>query len=863
MKRIWFILLSFLICWNVYAADSEVQDLTDISSPLVSDDMYIVDDPDGTPASKKISIGALLVDGLIPDNITIDLATTAGNAQGVDPDSVALTTGTTGNYVEYVDNGTYITGGSTGSEAAGLTLDVTVAKDLVTTAPITGGTDNIFPGADADITIAITDAQADSSTKGAATFEITDFADSSGEIDLASSVSKAFSSDSGTAVPATHILTIAGGTNVTTSATGSTVTINSSGSGAPTDATYITQVSSASIANAQALADLGSGLMRSATTTGVVTILDDSAGIAANIDDETGSGAMVFGTNPTISDLVVTQGMTVGMTGETHQMFITQASTVGVENAPLITIDDDRAGTTINEKEEATLVIESSSTAAYGIYLNGIAAFTEMHQYGNLLFKNSAANMKFQSDDHGIVFGTTDDFKIQFYAGVTAKFAQIALVSDYAGDNNILVLSLQKDKDFDHAAQTNPTLFVHSATDPDSANDEWTSITHDVTDGVLGVGSGGLKLPFLLNCDTIDTDANGLMSCGSDAGAASGAPTDATYITQVSSASLANSQALGDLGTGIMRSVTTTGVVTTVDSSQGIIDNIDDETGSGVMVFGTNPTISDLVVTVGMTATDPLFNTSITTDYLTASEIVISDASKKIVSAPVATYPSLAELAYLKGATSSVQTQLDARALLTSYNTHVALASTHGVTGDIAGTGGETWTGTHNFDAAFVVQPSTIGTTEGMTRWNSGQKAFEVYTGSSTRSNPSILPIPKVIWDPDGIQSTEDAVPVFYVHPSSYPNGITVAASTGTANDGIQLFADAANTASVAVEEWSYEGAFLSTIATITFANSTVAASTAPLTDANIAAESRIYIDLDDTDLNWLDISIPYYGKGE
>jgi len=38
---------------------------------------------------------------------------------------------------------------------ADLTLAITVLKDLVTTAPITGGTDDIFPGADADITIAL------------------------------------------------------------------------------------------------------------------------------------------------------------------------------------------------------------------------------------------------------------------------------------------------------------------------------------------------------------------------------------------------------------------------------------------------------------------------------------------------------------------------------------------------------------------------------------------------------------------------------------------------------------------------------------------------------------------------------------
>ncbi len=44
---------------------------------------------------------------------------------------------------------------------------------------------------------------------------------------------------------------------------------------------------------------------------------------------------------------------------------------------------------------------------------------------------------------------------------------------------------------------------------------------------------------------------------------------------------------------------------------------------------------------------------------LTASEIVITDASKNLVSAAVATYPSLTELTYVKGVTSAIQTQIN------------------------------------------------------------------------------------------------------------------------------------------------------------------------------------------------------------
>src|SRR3990170_4393958 len=73
------------------------------------------------------------------------------------------------------------------------------------------------------------------------------------------------------------------------------------GTGAPTDATYLTQTANGSLSAEQALGLLSSGIMRVATTTGVVTSLTDSAGIIANISDETGSGLLVFNTSPSFT----------------------------------------------------------------------------------------------------------------------------------------------------------------------------------------------------------------------------------------------------------------------------------------------------------------------------------------------------------------------------------------------------------------------------------------------------------------------------------------------------------------------------------------------------------------------------------
>lgn len=60
--------------------------------------------------------------------------------------------------------------------------------------------------------------------------------------------------------------------------------------------------------------------------------------------------------------------------------------------------------------------------------------------------------------------------------------------------------------------------------------------------------------------------------------------------------------------------------------------------------------------------TSPTFQTSINGAFLTASEILGTDGSKNIVSLPVATYPSLTELSYVKGVTSAIQTQIGTKA---------------------------------------------------------------------------------------------------------------------------------------------------------------------------------------------------------
>lgn len=87
----------------------------------------------------------------------------------------------------------------------------------------------------------------------------------------------------------------------------------------------------------------------------------------------------------------------------------------------------------------------------------------------------------------------------------------------------------------------------------------------------------------------------------------------------------------------------------------------------GNKVTGTTGTTStNLVYSTSPTISTPTVATSLTASYSTASTIGIFDGSKNLISADTATYPSLTELTYVKGVTSAIQTQLNAKFTLPS-----------------------------------------------------------------------------------------------------------------------------------------------------------------------------------------------------
>lgn len=116
----------------------------------------------------------------------------------------------------------------------------------------------------------------------------------------------------------------------------------------------------------------------------------------------------------------------------------------------------------------------------------------------------------------------------------------------------------------------------------------------------------------------------------------------------------------GTLASDLASILTNGGLLTALEDRGMRTDFID----SLACLLGNNAYTGDQAITGALSVSG-----GVTPSDLTASRILLADAAKKIVSADTATYPSLTELAYLKGVTSSVQTQLNSKGSILEINT--------------------------------------------------------------------------------------------------------------------------------------------------------------------------------------------------
>jgi len=177
---------------------------------------------------------------------------------------------------------------------------------------------------------------------------------------------------------------------------------------------------------------------------------------------------------------------------------------------------------------------------------------------------------------------------------------------------------------------------------------------------------------------------------------------------------------------------------------------------------------------------------------------------------------------------------------------------------NITGIAGITATGVLNFGGAtsFEVPNGTNPTTDaaGEIAVDTDHGAYggiEIYGATGSAVLPTVHLITKTVYDPDGIQSTADAIPLFAVEAEAFEHGITLL------DCGIKTNASSSYT--VNFEEWTApDDGSPSTIESVATSSSLEAEDDGTLTDAAIAAGSIIYADLPDTNIAMLVLWFTY-----
>jgi hypothetical protein len=145
------------------------------------------------------------------------------------------------------------------------------------------------------------------------------------------------------------------------------------------------------------------------------------------------------------------------------------------------------AGGTNNED----IVLDFETTPNYLEITSGtgvsIVDFNSLSVASNILYSSNHSSLSGMSVA-GLHFDPSAD---QVILGSGSAYGRQLIVAD----------AVHFGKDYDHAALTDPVLYIHSATDPDSDNTEWLSLSHNQTDAVIASGKGSVKVdsPLLKN----------------------------------------------------------------------------------------------------------------------------------------------------------------------------------------------------------------------------------------------------------------------------------------------------------------------------------------------------------------------------
>ena len=157
----------------------------------------------------------------------------------------------------------------------------------------------------------------------------------------------------------------------------------------------------------------------------------------------------------------------------------------------LLNVTNDGAKTTFLGKTGDYLRIGDGTTTSHSLNSEDDLLVTgELEVNGNIFADsgviriNSATDSQMVFDKDYTLVGV---LKYSFAASQT-----VLTVNNEVGNQLIISPSGWRSNNYDHATQSNPTLYIQSNTNPDINNTQWMSLTHDTSNGVINTGKGYL-----------------------------------------------------------------------------------------------------------------------------------------------------------------------------------------------------------------------------------------------------------------------------------------------------------------------------------------------------------------------------------
>lgn len=289
------------------------------------------------------------------------------------------------------------------------------------------------------------------------------------------------------------------------------------------------------------------GEIETATSVNIIvaTEIDTSSELAGILGNETGTGLVVFNDSPTFADDITIHATGVKLTGDGDGALTLLGLGDGSDEDLTINLDDQSnhvdisSSTGVTDIDHNGMAVQADNGFKTGVGTDADAQLiTVLRNSGNAAINWDDSVDMFKST-HGMQFAGTGDGVTVTASAMTTQTAFVAT------DANSLTTG--KIANFvSNSADTSTRTLVQITNDNSAAvGTTVLKIQQDagapaltVTAGRVGLGTtapstdlhvvGNARITGLVSCDTIDTDSNGVLSCGTDDG--SGGAGDVTAV---------------------------------------------------------------------------------------------------------------------------------------------------------------------------------------------------------------------------------------------------------------------------------------------------------------------------------------------